>query len=229
VSRKPAGRADTRHRTRHRGISFRRRNDGGRTYYVTVGSRHVPVEGGEKEALLVQAELRSNKGRGLRVTPPTTTFSELAKEWITRNEGRWALSTLNGYRIALDAHILPVFGAVLLAEITTDDIAAFIAERRRERAAESYIAANLRPLNGIFKLALRQGLIHANPMTSLLSEERPKPKRRKRRAWAPDEIKRLIDAARELGGRPGQVFDYCPLIVLAIFTGMRVGELLGLR
>lgn len=228
MSRKPAS-PYTRRPTRHPGISYRERANGGRTYFVTVGSRHVRVEGGEKEALLAQAQLRSNKGRGLRVTPPKTTFGELAQVWVDRNRSRWALSTLTGYEITLSAHLLPEFGSVPLASITTDHIAAFIAKRRRAGASEAYISANLRPLNGVFKLALRQGLITANPMTSLLSEERPKPKKRKRHAWTPQEIERLIDAARELGSRVGQVYDYSPFIVVAIFTGMRVGELLGLR
>jgi integrase len=84
-------------------------------------------------------------------------------------------------------------------------------------------------LNGAFKLAVRDGLSAANPIDALLPEERPKPKRRKRHVWTPAEIKALVAAARELGSRAGMVYDYTPLIILAIYTGMRIGELLGLR
>jgi integrase len=218
-----------RYATRHRGISYRPRSDGGRTYYVTAGSRHLRVDGGEKEALLVQADLRSKKARGVRVTPAATTFAELAAEWFEARKSSWRPSTQNGYRTALSSHLLPVFGKVKLAAITPDDVARFVAQRQVAGASGAYVAGNLRPLNGVLKLALRRGLITANPVVALLPEERPKVKKRKRRAWTPNEIKRLLAAARELGSRVGNIFDYTPIITVAIYTGLRLGELLGLR
>src|SRR5690348_11542472 len=101
------GRRDTkkdlhkRHRTRYLGISYRERANGDRTYYVARGSNHLKVDGGEQEALLVQAELRSKKARGLRVTPPTTTFRTVAESWYERGCARWERSTRDGYRTAL--------------------------------------------------------------------------------------------------------------------------------
>jgi integrase len=219
----------TRHKTRYPGITYREKEDGGRTYYVTNGSRHLKVDGGEQEALLVQAELRSKKARGLRVTPLPTTFRQAAETWFERGCVRWASSTQEGYRTSLDLHILPVLGDLPIATVTTDTIAAFVTDRRAAGAKESYIEQNFRPLNGVFKLALRDGLIASNPMSALLSEERPKPKRRKRRIWTPEDIKALIDGARELGSRVGNVFDYTPIFIVAIYTGLRVSELLGLR
>jgi hypothetical protein len=47
-------------KTRHRGITYRLRADGTRTYYVYAGGRQISVVGGEKEALAKQAELRGN-------------------------------------------------------------------------------------------------------------------------------------------------------------------------
>lgn len=215
--------------TRYRGISYRERADGDRTYYVYADGRHLRVEGGEQEALLVQADLRGKIARGLRVSPEATTFAELAEEWFETGSLRWRPSTRNGYRIALDRHLLRRFGRRLLAAITPDDVARFVAERQAEGASGAYIALNLRPLNGVMKLALRRGLIRANPVAALLAEERPKPAKRRRRSWTPEMIGQLLAAARELGARPGNVYDYTPVITVAIYTGMRLGELLGLR
>jgi integrase len=219
----------TRRSTRYRGISYRERADGGRTYYVYADGRHLRIEGGEQEALLVQADLRGKLARGLRASPDATTFSELAEEWFATGSLRWRPSTRTSYRIALDTHLLPRFGTRTLAAITPDDVARFVAERQAEGASGSYIAANLRPLNGTMKLALRRGLINANPVAALLPEERPKPSKRRRRSWTPEMIGQLLAAARELGARPGNITDYTPIITLAIYTGMRLGELLGLR
>ena len=178
----------TRHKTRYPGITYRDKQDGGRTYFVTNGSRHLKVDGGEQEALLVQADLRSEKARGLRVTPLPTTFRTVAEAWFERGCVRWEPSTQDGYRTSLDLHVLQVFGDLAIGRITTDMIAAFIADRRAAGAADSYIDKNLQPLNGTFKLALRDGLIASNPMSALLSEERPKPKRRKRTQSAVSQV-----------------------------------------
>ena len=45
-----------RHGTRYRGISYRERADGTRTYSVYFRGRYVGVDGGEKEALAKQAD-----------------------------------------------------------------------------------------------------------------------------------------------------------------------------
>ncbi len=219
----------TRHSTRHRGVSYRERADGGRTYYVYADGKHHRVDGGEQEALLVQAELRGRLARGLRVTPDQTTFSELAETWYATGSARWRPSTQEGYRIALDLHLLPVFGALPVASITADQVAAFVAARLASGASGSYVAANLRPANAVMKLALRRGLITVNPVAALLSEERPKPAKRRRRTWTPEMIGALVAAARERGSRPGNVTDYTPIIVTDLFTGIRPSELLGLR
>lgn len=150
--------------TRYRGISYRERADGGRTYYVYAEGRHHRVEGDEQEALAVQADLRGTIARGLRVRPEATTFAELAEEWFQTGSLRWRPPTGASYRIALDRHLLPRFGRLPLAELTPDLVARVVAERQAEGASGSYMAANLGPLNGTLKLALRRGLIAASPV-----------------------------------------------------------------
>jgi hypothetical protein len=166
-----------RHSTRYRGIVYRERADGSRTYYVYVEWRYERVDGGEREALLVQADLRTKQGRGLRVTAVETTFGELAAEWLEARTPTWRLSTQQGYRTSLDTHLLPVFGKMNLTSITTDDIARFVGQRLASGASDAYVASNLRPLNGVLKLALRRGLIAANPVAAMLTEERRLAKR----------------------------------------------------
>ena len=46
-----------RHKTRHRGITYRQRQDGSRTYYVYAQGNQHKVEGGEADAVALQADL----------------------------------------------------------------------------------------------------------------------------------------------------------------------------
>src|SRR6266536_3230445 len=58
-----------RHKTRHRGITYRIRADGSRLYFVYAQGRQHSIEGGEREAVAKQAELRGKVARGERIAP----------------------------------------------------------------------------------------------------------------------------------------------------------------
>jgi integrase len=67
--------------------------------------------------------------------------------------------------------------------------------------------------------AVRNGWIADNPVTRLERDERPHPARRQQRVLGREEIARLLDACLPA---------YRALIATALYTGMRMSELLGL-
>jgi integrase len=93
----------------------------------------------------------------------------------------------------------------------------------------SRISNVLKPLNGVLNLALRRGLIAENPLRLLTPDERPRVLRRERFVWSPDAVNALLDAAGVLASKPDSKYDYGPLLLTAVYTGMRQSELLGLR
>jgi len=221
--------------TRHRGISYRPRADGSRAYAVYFRGRYIGVEGGEQEALAKQAELRGKAARGEKpITPTKVTFGEFAEEWLEskRHLRPW---TRKNYRAALDNVLIPRFGHLRLPAISPEHVAKLIRELEREGPggkplSASMINAYLRPLTGTLAFAVRRGLISVNPCTLLTSDERPRPEeRRQDHVWSDEEIEALLTAARELARQPASRYDYTPLLRTAIFTGLRLGELLGLQ
>ena len=90
---------------------------------------------------------------------------------------------------------------------------------------ESY----LRPLNGTLQFAVRRGLLAANPCSLLTRDDRPQRGERKQdHVWSDEEIEALLAAAERLARQPASRYDYTPLLRTALFTGLRLGELLGL-
>jgi integrase len=88
----------------------------------------------------------------------------------------------------------------------------------------------LRPLNGTMAFAIRRGLITVNPYSQLTSDDRPRRReRRQDHVWSDEEIEALLRAAQELAAQPASRYDYTPLLRTAVFTGLRLGELLGLQ
>src|SRR5687768_3795621 len=73
---------EKRHSTRYRGITYRDKADGSRTYYVTRSGGYLKAGKTEEEALARQAELRGKKARGEKVVLPSKkTVREFTEEW----------------------------------------------------------------------------------------------------------------------------------------------------
>lgn len=81
------------------------------------------------------------------------------------------------------------------------------------------IGGALAMLGSILRFALRRGYIVEHPLARLEAGERPRPPRRRQRALGHDEITRLLAACLP---------RYRTLIATALYTGMRISEVLGL-
>jgi integrase len=219
-----------RHKTRHRGVTYRVKSDGGRTYSVSHAGRYVTVDGGEQEAIAKQAELRGKAARGERaITTSRATFAEVAEQWYgsKRHLRPW---TRKSYRSALDRVLIPRLGSMRLAAITPEHIAALIRALERTGLSSSTIENYLLPLSGTMAFALRRGLIAVNPCALLTTDDRPaRRERRQDHVWSDEEIKKLIQASERLARKAESRYDYSPLVRTALFTGLRLGELLGVQ
>jgi integrase len=198
-------------------------------YSVYVKGRYVQVEGGEREALAYQADLRGKIARGQRVLPAKVSFAEVAEQWFEskRKLRPW---TRKYYRDALDRILLPRFGTMRIAQIGPDHVAKLIRDLEELGLAAKTIENYLLPLSGTFGFAVRRGLISTNPCTLLTNDERPRRgAQREKHVWSDQEIDALIKASKELAREPEARYDYSALIRVALFTGLRQGELLGLQ
>jgi integrase len=219
-----------RHPTRHRGIVYRLRDGGDRTYYVYAAGTYVAAGCAEKEALAKQAELRGKAARGERVLVATkATFEEVGEQWYTSKQ-RLRRRTRENYRLSLDNVLIPRFGKKKIGALNVEHIAALVRDLEKGGAAPSTINNHLLPLQGTFAFALRRGLIGTNPYALLTRDDRPAPREKiQAHVWSDAEITALIESAERAAKQPESRYDYAPLIRTALFTGLRQGELLGLR
>jgi integrase len=171
------------------------------------------------EAWLV--EIRHDVARGFH-TPGSISPSvkDAAALWIKRcNEKQLESTTVKGYEEHVDLHIVPFIGAKKLSDLTVPAVSNF-ADRLREvgRSAEM-IRRAVRSLGAIFKEARRRGLSNADPTSGL---ELDLPDREDPRPVIPTktELQAIIAGAK---GR------WRPVILVAIFCGLRASELRGLR
>jgi integrase len=232
----------TRHKTRYRGITYRVLADGSRSYSVYFRGSFVLVEGGEQEAINKQAELRGKAARGeAPILPSRIYFGEVAEQWF-ESKHRLRAWTRKGYRDALDRVLLPRFGTMKLASITAEHVATLIRDLEREGLhaidparkprplSRSTIENYVLPLSGTMSFAMRRGLLASHPCMLLTNDDRPRRSERvQNHVWSDEEIAELITASERLARRPESRYDYSPLIRVAFYTGLRLGELLGLQ
>lgn len=200
------------------------------------------VEGGLEDAKAERADVIGKLCRGEPVRRTKATFGEFAK---TVMEGLNARPrTLEKHEYHLNAHLLPRFRNRKLADITTDDVARLVAEMTRgvrfERVddrlvrkstrgkdpagndkggfAGSTITGTVSTLSLVLGKAKRKGLIPANPCIELEKDERPKLTRPEKRVLTDAEIASLLAKAD----------GFRPLVALLVFSGLRLGEALGL-
>jgi integrase len=171
------------------------------------------------EAWLV--EIRHDVARGLH-TPGSLspTVKQAAVLWIKRcNEKGLEPMTVKGYEEHVDLHIVPFIGARKLSEITVPAVNAFVDQLREAARSADMIERVVRSLGSIFKEARRRGLSNTAPTSGV---DLDLPDRDDPRPVIPTkpELQAIIAGA---AGR------WRPVILVAIFCGLRASELRGLR
>jgi integrase len=196
------------------------------------GNRHIKTFARKKDADAYHASVTMEVGAGIHTADrASVTIAEAGRLWIESGEAA-ALerTTLEQYRQHLDLHIVPAVGAVKLAQLTAPMVRAFEDQLRADRSP-AMVRKILGSLGAILADAQERGLVAQNVVRSLRGrrrrgKERHADKRQKGRLKigvdipTPDEVRAIIT---HLEGR------WRPMLLTAIFAGLRASELRGLR
>lgn len=125
-------------------------------------------------------------------------------------------SSSDAYRTIIESHIEPTFGSVRLTKLNTKALQIWLDELT-VRYAPSTVHNIFRVLNSILSKAVDQGLIQRNPLKDI---RKPKYEVKKARYLSRAEQKQLEKTIRQDGK-----LEY----LLCLYTGLRLGELCGLR
>jgi integrase len=189
------------------------------------GSRRSRVLGlcsrvtkGEAEAALAAILQPINEGAsgGAR---PVLTFEQFINDvYLPFCRRSWKESTAGTSEQIVNKHLIPEFGKYLLHTIRRDQLQDFL-DRKATELSFSVVAHLRWFLNAIFKLALSDALVGSNPAAELKIPKRCQPGRAMRPLTEEEVVKYL------------EAFDLREKLIarLAIFEGMRPGEILALR
>ena len=144
-------------------------------------------------------------------------FGEVAEQWYA-TKLHLRPSTQHIYRTLLDRHILPTFAERPVGAITTLDVQMWISDRHRNtRMGANSVAKTYKVLRTVMESALDAGLIVRNPcrIKGAGTERLPE-----MRCATVEEVAALAQVVEP---------RWQALILLAAYSGLRWGELAGLR
>jgi integrase len=166
-----------------------------------------------------RTELLGALDRHAYVAPDKTTLAQyLRGQWLPAIQTRVRPGTFIEYRRKVDTHLIPALGQIPLQQLTTAMLNAHYQQlltRGVGPRTVQYVHATIRKaLND----AVHSGLLVRNPA---LHGAPPNPRRAELRSWTAEELRQFLDSVQD-----DRLYAAWRLAAL---TGMRRGEVLGLR
>jgi integrase len=181
--------------------------------------RRVVVYGATRaEAASKVVVLLRERQQGLLSSSPSQSLSTYLDSWLTSIEGRVRPKTLVSDRMYVRRHILPTLGKLRLDRLTPQHVQALLDLKTRAGLAPQSVVHIRGVLRRALNRAMRYGWVVRN---SAALADPPKLERTPIKPFSPDEAREFLDA---VVGDPLE-----GLYSLALTTGLRQGELLGLR
>jgi integrase len=207
-------------------------------YRDAAGKRRAKQFETRREADAYMVKARAEVAAGIHVADSqSTTIGDAADLWVESGErDRLEPTTVRQRRQHTDLHIKPLIGSTKLSRLNTPVVQEFV-DRLLETRSRAMARRVLTSLKGILAEAQRRGLIAHNPaMVAKVAKRREEdeegdgiqlpPKTHLRLMIAKSAV--LWPTARKNSRGEIATCYWRPLIVTAIFSGMRASELRGL-
>ena len=195
------------------------------------GQRRLKTFKTKKEADNFAATAHVEVREGVHVADGAScTVNQAGKLWLTAAKASGLeRSTVQDYERTFRLHIDPLIGSLKLTALNTPRLRAFTDELREAGRSASMTRRVLTTLGTLLSDAQERGLIVRNAvrdMTGRRAAESRQEKRQKGRLKVGTDIPTREDIRALVASLRGR---WRPLIITAIFTGLRASELRGLR
>jgi len=174
----------------------------------------------KKEAERAMVEKIAEINRGDYVEPSKMTVREFLNMWLLDEvKPNRKTTTYDLYRSLSKNHIIPEIGNIPLNKLTTIHIHRFSKSLLDKGVSPTTTKFNIRIIKVALNWAVKMQLIPKNPAANFQTSVKPAGSEMK--VWTDQQVNQFLQAAR--GSK------YYPAYYLAVSTGMRIGEILGLK
>ncbi|MCK8826106.1 tyrosine-type recombinase/integrase [Fuchsiella alkaliacetigena] len=178
----------------------------------------------EEEASEQLEDFRYEYKHGLYQEPSKTKFKEWIEKWLKRKEKNCVegSDTLRTYKSFIDNRIIPTFGLYELEDLESFRIEEKLYDWKEEGLGRNSINTIYTILNQSLKYATKHKKIKSNPMNTV---DKPKFRTQKNnfKTLSKSEVNKFLKTVKE------EAPEYYSVFFIALNTGMRRGEVLGLK
>jgi len=193
-------------------------------FYDQHGKRRLktlPEGTTKKKARKALREIEASVERGTFLPDgKIPSFKEVASDWLEYKKPNVRYSTYEQYKGHIEKHLKPYFGNTRISRVNFDAIEKFIGHLTEAGMISPTVKKVLTTLGAILKYATRKRYIEHNAVSDI---DKPRDIRNKKEmeVLRPEEIRAFLEAATNQKHRT--------LFTLAIMSGAREGELIGLK
>ncbi len=177
------------------------------------------IQGNKKQAQARMSEILHSLNEDRYIKPTHLTVSAYIDTWLQDYaEVSVRPRTLRGYRSIVKNHIKPAFGSIRLRDLSARRVQSYYANCIRSGLSAQTILHVHRLFSAALKQAVKWDLMRRNILEDITPPKRQRPNIR---FLSPDEVHTLLDES--------QLTNFYIPIHLAVSTGLRRSEILGLR
>jgi integrase len=209
------------------GDVFPRKNKAGKitsyrgAYFGPDGKRRYDSGRTKEEARRALREARANTDQGLLFDADNLKVGEYLDRWLSDSvRDTVKATTFERYEQIARLHLKPALGTVKLNALTPAHVRGLYREKLEAGSSARTVRYIHTTLHKALKQAVMDGLIPRNATEAV---KPPQLSREEMRPLTPEQAKHLLQVAHEAGDRLEALY------VLAIHTGLRQEELLGLK
>ncbi|RWQ54347.1 site-specific integrase [Mesorhizobium sp.] len=197
-------------------------------YVDGKGVRRLKTFAKKKDADAFASKADVEVREGVHVADRDTVTVEAAgKMWISGSEAAGLeRSTVEAYRQRLDLHVSPFIGKEKLSKITVPAVRAFADQLRSEGRSPAMVKKAVTALGAILSDAQERGLVVRNAVKEMSRRRNGSEKRAKRLLQPGVDIPTPAEIRAFLAALDGK---WRPILLTAVFSGLRSSELRGLR
>lgn len=181
--------------------------------------KRMTVKGTKKEAEKIMRETLSSIDGGAYIKPEKMTVAQYLNQWLdTYVEPNLSATTSQGYKSIVRHHLIPGLGNTLLQRLEPSHIAKFYSDALESGLSNKTVLNTHRLLSRALNQAVKMQIIVRNPAQAV---EPPR--------YRPKEMSLITDKQMDAFMEEIEGSPFREAFLLSIYTGLRRGELLGLR
>ncbi len=180
----------------------------------------APATMPEREVKKIAAEHLRPMNQGLVTIGSATNFTEFVDNVYTPvSLSKMASSTQDRYEGIIDNYLKPQFGGLCLRDISVLTVDRYISDLGKTKLSHESMDKIRDVLSSILGSAVRYELLVKNPVEGIRMPK-PKPGKRSKPFIMPEQFTALVNLIAE---------PYASMVYVAVYTGLRVSELIGLK